>query len=579
MVPLAAFVQTPIDAVRAKLPVPGVDLMGANRPAVRGAEAADVAGGVRATVATAGKNSFDAEIYTPAFVADVKKGDVVFYSFRARALEGDRESGRGGLSAFLQRPRQPWDGFDNHTIGFGREWTTQYRAAVADKDYPTGELQLTMHIAGRAQTIEIADLVVLNLGANVDLAKLPVTRTEYAGRAPGAAWRKKADAMIRQHRTGPLAVRVVDERGRPVRNATVRIEQKSHAYRFGSFTETTAGETGPVADRFRQEFPKFFTHATVPIYWADWGWESPTARATFVRAIDWAQAKGLPMKAHCLLWPSERWTPTSLKGLKSDPPALERAIFTAMDARIVALKNRPFVNVDVLNELKTETEFADALGTGLYRKTFDRARAAWPKADLVYNEFATFENGGDDLGPQRIWEARVRELRRLKAPVTKLGWQAHFGEGVTPPEKVWSLLDRYRKEFGLPFEITEFDVDTRDESLQADYLRDLLTAWFAHPATTGFTVWGFYEGTMWKPGAAFFRKDWSLKPNGQVWLDLVRKGWWTTASTRSDAAGRATARAFFGRYKVVATANGRATTATVEHRAGGPVPTIVLRAR
>jgi hypothetical protein len=54
-------------------------------------------------------------------------------------------------------------------------------------------------------------------------------------------------------------------------------------------------------------------------------------------------------------------------------------------------------------------------------------------------------------------------------------------------QKVWSLLERYSGAFpGVVFKITEFDVDTEDESLQADYTRDLLTLVFSHPQAAGF---------------------------------------------------------------------------------------------
>lgn len=42
--------------------------------------------------------------------------------------------------------------------------------------------------------------------------------------------------------------------------------------------------------------------------------------------------------------------------------------------------------------------------------------------------------------------------------------------------------------------LSEFDLPIQDEQAQADYTRDLLTAWFAHRATTGFTIVGLLGG-------------------------------------------------------------------------------------
>ena len=58
-------------------------------------------------------------------------------------------------------------------------------------------------------------------------------------------------------------------------------------------------------------------------------------------------------------------------------------------------------------------------------------------------------------------------------------------------------LDPQHKQFatlGLPVRITELDIDSNDEELQADYFRDFLTASFSHPNINGIMIWGFWEG-------------------------------------------------------------------------------------
>lgn len=54
-----------------------------------------------------------------------------------------------------------------------------------------------------------------------------------------------------------------------------------------------------------------------------------------------------------------------------------------------------------------------------------------------------------------------------------------------------------------------------------------------------------------------WRKDWSIKPNGQVWLDLVFKQWRTNARLKTDRKGTASLRAFLGDYEVTATRKGK----------------------
>jgi endo-1,4-beta-xylanase len=101
--------------------------------------------------------------------------------------------------------------------------------------------------------------------------------------------------------------------------------------------------------------------------------------------------------------------------------------------------------------------------------------------------------------------------------------------------------------------ITEFDINTPDETLQADYLRDFLLALYSHPAASGFTMWGFWENKHWKPDAALLRADWSEKPAARVWRELVCDTWRTKLDAKTDANGIVDARGHLGTYEFLVT--------------------------
>ena len=86
--------------------------------------------------------------------------------------------------------------------------------------------------------------------------------------------------------------------------------------------------------------------------------------------------------------------------------------------------------------------------------------------------------------------------------------------------------------------------------MQGDYTRDFLTAVFAHPAVTAFTMWGFWEGDIWQHNAALYRQDWTPKPNG-VALEAPLKSWRTDATATTAADGTFKLRGFRGDYDVV----------------------------
>jgi len=200
--------------------------------------------------------------------------------------------------------------------------------------------------------------------------------------------------------------------------------------------------------------------------------------------------------------------------------------------------NEPFDNHDVM----------DILGRGVMVDWFELAQQAAPEARLYINDYAILAAGGrTDTAHQAYYEDTIRFLLEQGAPLEGIGMQGHFGENVTPPETVLQLLDRFGQ-FGLPIQITEFDVDTRDEQLQADYTRDFMTAVFSHPAVNGFVMWGFWEGAHWRPESALFRRDWSERPNAAAYRERVFDRWRTEVEAVTDGEGRITTRGFLGDY-------------------------------
>ena len=89
-----------------------------------------------------------------------------------------------------------------------------------------------------------------------------------------------------------------------------------------------------------------------------------------------------------------------------------------------------------------------------------------------------------------------------------------------------------------------------DDELEAKYLADFYTIVFSHESADAILMWGFWDGAHWYDNAPLFNQDWSLKPSGQAFLDLVFDEWWTEESGQTDANGQFGLRGFKGKYQL-----------------------------
>ena len=92
----------------------------------------------------------------------------------------------------------------------------------------------------------------------------------------------------------------------------------------------------------------------------------------------------------------------------------------------------------------------------------------------------------------------------------------------------------------------------------------------------GFMMWGFWDGSKFGPSAPIYDDDWTVKPSGEVYRDLVFNEWWTEESGTTDNEGRYTTRAFFGDYTVTVTVGGDTYTENIAFEPGSLTIEIVL---
>ncbi|MEV0713156.1 endo-1,4-beta-xylanase [Asanoa sp. NPDC050611] len=484
----------------------------------------------------------------------VQQGDAALATFWARSIAPVAGSGSGQATFIFERDGGSYTKSANAPLKIGTQWQRfQFPFRIAE-NYAPGDAHFQFWLGYGPQVLQIAGVSVLDYGQGDPPGYPAVT---YAGRESDAAWRAGAAARIDQYRKGDLKVDVVDPAGHPVPGADVKVAMQDHDFDFGTAAAAPwLVSDSPDGDKYRDVVATDFNSVALgnDLKWNYWEDTAHRTRET-LPALEWLKEQGHTVHGHNLVWGSWGLMPPDVRTLAGDPAALRARIDAHVTDEVSALQGIAD-EWDVVNEPYSEHNVTDILGSAEIGRWFELARQADPDALLYLNEYDLVEDNGWNLRKQRYIHDLLADLLAQGAPVDVLGIQGHFsGLQLTPPAELPALFDQY-SDLGLPLEITEFDVATDDEQLQADYTRDFLTMAFSQPAITGVSSFGFWEPNIWNPLVAFYRPDWTPKPNLLALRDLVFKQWWTNASGTTSTDGRYTVRGFQGDYLVTVTVDG-----------------------
>lgn len=429
-------------------------------------------------------------------------------------------------------------------------------------------------------------------GGTLRPASPPTTArvSAYGGRPVDVDWLAEAQRRIERIRMADVRVEVIDAQGKPAPGAAVSIHMTRHAFLWGSalgdgvFLGATAAHREN-RERYLEEFARLFNIATIEgrMRWSHW--ENPRSRQQLEEIMRWCEARGIALHGHTLVYPGWRHLPADLQEKRGDPAALRDRINRHITGQAGTLRGR-VASWDVLNEPYSLQDLQRVVGYDQMAEWFRLARQADPRARLLVNENNVVSSGVKLEGYLEVLKRLVED----GAPFDAVGVQGHFrgsrfsaeNNPLPTPAQVWDRLERLAA-FDKAIRVTEFDIfnDQPEHSLilndddQARLTHEFLIATFSHPAVEGFTMWGFWDGSHWMNNAPLYRRDWSLKPSGRAWMELVRERWWTQIDVRADGQGVFAGRAYRGRHRVAAELDGRRAAADVEVSADGA--RVVLR--
>ena len=492
--------------------------------------------------------------FTAPITAAIAKNEPVLAIIKARVVGG---APHGEVLAKLQLRSAPYTSF-GATIGLGihSEWLELPVTFLPDDPIPADSAAIVLLCAHKQQSIEVESIRVLKYPAGTDTAAFPkakpIQRT-YPGREPDAPWRKAALDRIEKHRKADLTLTLNDAAGKPLADTEVTLSLRRHQFGFGSAVVAKRFSGDSEDDRrYRDLVDRLFSIIVFENDLKDGNWSpdfnaqrKATRNTELEKAFAWLKERHIPVRGHYLMQVA---TPYNLQKITDSTVIRDRTLASVTER--LAFVNDRVIEWDVINH-PIAWGGADMLNKRPGLEHLDREvfQLASQKTQLPFfvNEDQVFRPG-----PQcDVTFTYIQALNEAGLTVAGLGNQAHFHESYLPsPEHLLAITDRYATI--VPRQsITEYDIVTNeDEQLAADYTRDVLIATFSHPAYTSFLLWGFWEGSHWKPEAASWNKDWTIRPRGAVIEEWITKHWHTKLTAKTNAQGQLTFRGFPGWYEV-----------------------------
>jgi endo-1,4-beta-xylanase len=249
-----------------------------------------------------------------------------------------------------------------------------------------------------------------------------------------------------------------------------------------------------------------------------WGRAEPTRDQMNWSSLDamyaYAKEHGIPFKQHTFVWGSQQ--PTWVEGL----PQSEQRAEVEEWIRAYCERFPDTALIDVVNEPPPHTmpAYMAALGGAGQSgwdwivQAFHWAHQYCPNAILILNDYNNIEYGTDNNHTIDI----VKRIQAAGAPIDAVGAQAHGCQDV-PVATVKMHIDKIASETGLPVYITEFDLDVADDNRQRELMESLFTMFWNNSNVRGITLWGYIEGSTWRPNTGLMSGTGTKRP-AMTWL-------------------------------------------------------------
>lgn len=403
---------------------------------------------------------------------------------------------------------------------------------------------------------------------------------------------EKVNFGIEQYRKGYANLVVKDSEEKPVSGAKIKLNQKSHEFRFGAnLFMLDELETDEKNEAYKKYFADTFNMATLPFYWDatepekgktryDKDSEKLYRRPAIDLCIEFCEKYGIEPREHALAY--DAFFPKWLYGASVSEVKL------VLEKRYKEISERykdKIPTIEVTNEMewvKGKTVFYDE--PDYVEWCFKLAEKYFSANQLVINEH-TSASWADKCRPTDKYYAYTEAAILKGARIDAVGMQYHMFYNAEEeykktrpyynPENLYKHMDLYSN-FGKPLQITEVTVpaysnDAEDEAIQAEIIEKLYSIWFSHSNVEQIIYWNLVDGYahLWDPSpekikasqgdmtlgenyyyGGLLRFDMTPKPAYYTIKNLIQKKWHTEREVATNSDGKAKFKGFYGEYDV-----------------------------
>lgn len=226
---------------------------------------------------------------------------------------------------------------------------------------------------------------------------------------------------------------------------------------------------------------------------------------------DYAVRSGYPFKFHNLIWRPQQ--PMWMRNMDSTQ---QRQMVESW-IRLCGERYPKTAMVDVVNEPIHQPAFYKNVIGGDGKTgwdwviwSFEKARAAFPNAKLLINDYSILS----DSSNVRKY-VRIINLLKERNLIDGIGCQGHGLEKVDTSVIKSNL--KLLEETGLPIYVSEYDVNESDDAKQLEIFEQQIPIFWSDPQVKGITLWGYVERETWRLYTYLLHADGTERPALQ-WL-------------------------------------------------------------